>query len=388
MSDLKDPAELTRRLIRCPSVTPRDAGAMDVLSSMLVPLGFEVERLPFGDDGRPTIENIYARLGTASPHLSFAGHTDVVPPGDDAAWSADPFQAELRDGIILGRGAVDMKGAIACFVAATARHLETCPEIKGSISLLITGDEEGPAHDGTKRILKWLQDRGEVIDNCLVGEPTNPDRLGDMIKIGRRGSITATIKIRGTQGHVAYPHRADNPIPALVAILDKLITRKLDEGTEHFDPSSLQVTTIDVGNPATNVVPAQASAVFNIRFNDCHTSASLEAWIHDICETHAAGKYDLAIEPNGDAFLTKPDGFTSALADVVQKVTGLKPELSTSGGTSDARFIKDICPVVEFGLVGQTMHKIDESVSVKDLETLTEIYQNLLARYFGAGSTQ
>lgn len=380
-----DPADLTRRLVRIDSVTPRDGGAMDLLEHWLTPLGFHCTRLPFGDGTpeRPRIENLYARLGTRPPHFCFAGHTDVVPPGALEDWSTGPFDAAEKDGHLVGRGAVDMKGAIACFVAAISRYLAHAGSCPGSISLLITGDEEGPGVDGTKAVVAWLRDQGEKIDHCLVGEPTNPDRLGQMIKIGRRGSLNAQLTVTGTQGHVGYPARADNPIPRLVRILDTLVSTRLDEGTDHFDPSGLQVTSIDVGNPATNVIPARADARFNIRFNDRHTGDSLSRWLHEVCASVAGETgYRLDIAVTGDAFLTEPGPFVSILSDAVTTVTGETPVLSTSGGTSDARFIKDLCQVAEFGLVGRTMHKIDEQVALADLEALTAIYARILDGYF------
>ena len=378
--DLKSPLPLAQALIRCPSVTPDDAGALGVLEQALTGLGFTCHRLAFGGDGRPRIENLYARLGTAAPNLCFAGHTDVVPAGD--GWSADPFAGEVRDGALLGRGATDMKGAIACFVAAVARRLDAGAPA-GSISLLITGDEEGPALDGTVKVLDWLRQRGETLDACIVGEPTNPESLGDMIKIGRRGSMNGRLTVFGTQGHSAYPHLADNPLPRLVRMLQSLIEEPLDQGTEHFQPSTLALTTIDVGNPATNVIPGQARAGFNIRFNDLHTGASLEKWLRAKLDA-VGGRYDLTVEVSGEAFLTPPGPLSQVLSDAIRKVTGRAPELSTSGGTSDARFIRHHCPVAEFGLVGRTMHKADEQVAITDLERLADIYAEVLDRYFEA----
>ena len=383
MSATIDPVDLTRALIRRPSVTPRDEGALDVLQAALEPLGFACRRLPFGEGGS-RVDNLYARLGDKAPNFCFAGHTDVVPVGDPKGWTVDPFGAALADGHVYGRGAADMKGAVAAFVAATARFLAESGKPQGSISLLITGDEEGDAVNGTVRVLDWLKAQGETLDACLVGEPTNPKRLGDMIKIGRRGSLTATLTVRGTQGHVAYPHLASNPIPPLVAMLATLTARPLDEGTEHFQPSNLEVTTVDVGNPADNVIPAEARAVFNIRFNTLHSADSLTAWIRETCAGAGAG-HELAFKVSGDCFLTEPGDFTRLVSTAVEAATGRTPELSTSGGTSDARFIKDYCPVVEFGLVGQTMHKVDERVAVADMARLTGIYARILDAYFGAG---
>ncbi len=378
--DPADPVAVTQALIRCRSVTPADDGALAEVEQALVPLGFECHRLTFGEDGDTPIDNLYARLGDGGPHLCFAGHTDVVPAGDVGAWTVDPFAGEIVEGELLGRGAVDMKGAIGCFVAATARFL-SAQRPAGAISLLITGDEEGPAVNGTVRVLDWLRARGERIDACVVGEPTNPERLGDMIKIGRRGSLSGFLKVRGRQGHVAYPHRADNPITQLAAML-RALSEPLDEGTEHFPPSMLVPTTFDVGNDATNVIPGEARANFNIRFNDLHTPESLEAWLREKLDA-VGGDYELRTRCSGPAFLTEPGALTELMQQVVRDELGVTPELSTSGGTSDARFIKDICPVIEFGLVGQTMHQVDERVALADLEALTGVYLRLLRAYVG-----
>lgn len=382
-----DPVPLLAALIRCPSVTPENAGALDVLTSALGPLGFACTRLPFSESGTPDVDNLYARVGTSGPHLCFAGHTDVVPPGDAARWKHPPFAAEIADGTLYGRGAVDMKGAIAAFVAATARFLgERGPDhLDGSISFLITGDEEGPAINGTPKLLGWLAERGERIDHCLVGEPTNPERFGEMAKIGRRGSLNGRIVVEGVQGHVAYPDRADNPVHKMVALLHALVTDPLDAGSDHFQPSGLQVTSVDVGNPTTNLIPASAAARFNVRFNDLWTGASVEREIRRRLDGtgHA---YALEISVSGESFLTPPGPLTEMLSDAVERVTGLRPELSTSGGTSDARFIKDACPVVEFGLISATAHQVDEHARLADLEALTEVYRSLLAAYFGRGA--
>lgn len=382
-----DPVPLLAALIRCPSVTPEDAGALDVLTSALGPLGFACTRLPFSEPGTPDVDNLYARVGTSGPHLCFAGHTDVVPPGDAARWKHPPFAAEIADGTLYGRGAVDMKGAIAAFVAATARFLgERGPDhLDGSISFLITGDEEGPAINGTPKLLGWLAERGERIDHCLVGEPTNPERFGEMAKIGRRGSLNGRIVVEGVQGHVAYPDRADNPVHKMVALLHALVTDPLDAGSDHFQPSGLQVTSVDVGNPTTNLIPASAAARFNVRFNDLWTGASVEREIRRRLDGtgHA---YALEVSVSGESFLTPPGPLTEMLSDAVERVTGLRPELSTSGGTSDARFIKDACPVVEFGLISATAHQVDEHARLADLEALTEVYRSLLAAYFGRGA--
>ncbi|RMF07936.1 MAG: succinyl-diaminopimelate desuccinylase [Alphaproteobacteria bacterium] len=377
-----DAVALAQALIRCPSVTPMDAGALDVLQGVLEGLGFTCRRLPFDDDGAERVDNLYARLGREAPHFCYAGHTDVVPVGAREQWSVDPFEGAIRDGVLYGRGAADMKGAIACFVAALSAYLKDHDgQVPGSVSLLITGDEEGVAINGTRKVLDWLKSQGEVIDACLVGEPTNPDALGDMIKIGRRGSLNARITVHGTGGHVAYPHLADNPVPRMVEILRLLTSRVLDEGTEHFQPSNLEITSVDVGNDATNVIPAKVTARLNIRFNDRHTGEDLVRWIRETCES-VGGRFDLETHISGEPFLTPPGLLSGLVAGAVERVTGRSPALSTSGGTSDARFIKDACPVVEFGLVGKTMHKVDERVALADLETLTRIYREILDGFF------
>ncbi|MBN9067044.1 MAG: succinyl-diaminopimelate desuccinylase [Rhizobiales bacterium] len=383
-----DPASNLAELIRCASVTPADAGALTALAAMLQPLGFRIERPVFSEDGTPDIENLYARLDGNGKHLMFAGHTDVVPPGDEGAWTHPPFAADTEKGFLYGRGAVDMKGGIACFVAAVARHIARHGRPKGSISLLITGDEEGPAINGTVKLLGWAAAKGEKWDGAIVGEPTNPNVLGDMIKIGRRGSLSGTITVHGRQGHVAYPHLADNPLPGIVALAGALMHPPFDEGTKDFQPSNLEVTSIDVGNKATNVIPASATASFNIRFNDLWDAKRLQAEIRNRLDRAATN-----LRPNGTpldfeiewrdrpspVFLTRDQHLIDAFAGAVSSITGKQPELSTSGGTSDARFIKDYCPVLEFGLVGQTMHMVDERVSLDDLETLTRIYQRFLS---------
>ncbi|MFT4158370.1 succinyl-diaminopimelate desuccinylase [Shinella sp.] len=389
-----DPIENLATLIRCPSVTPAEGGALTALAAMLEPLGFTVERMVASEPGMPDIENLYARIGTEGPHLMFAGHTDVVPVGDAAAWTHDPFGAEISGGEMFGRGAVDMKGGIACFVAAVARHIERNGPPKGSVSFLITGDEEGPAVNGTVKLLQWAAERGERWDACLVGEPTNPDQLGDMIKIGRRGSASGTFTVRGVQGHAAYPHLADNAVRGVIALTDALMHPPFDAGTENFQPSNLEVTTIDVGNRATNVVPAEASASFNIRFNDAWTAETVMAEIvrrldaaardEKLRPGRAPVRYDIKwAERPSHVFLTRNNQLIASLSGAVEAVTGRAPKLSTTGGTSDARFIKDYCPVVEFGLVGQTMHMVDERVAVADLQTLTVIYETFIARWFG-----
>jgi succinyl-diaminopimelate desuccinylase len=369
-----DALALAQALIRRPSVTPKDAGALDVLEAVLKNLGFATHRLPFGD-----VDNLYARLGDGAPHFCFAGHTDVVPVGE--GWKADPFAAEVRDGMLYGRGAADMKSAIAAFVAAAAR----IGNPKGSISLLITGDEEGIAINGTVKLLEWLKARGEKIDHCIVGEPTSVGRAGDTLKIGRRGSINFKLRVTGTQGHVGYPQKAKNPIPVLAQLVTQFASHKLDKGNEHFDPSTLAFTTVDVGNDTTNVIPGEARAAFNIRFNDKHTPDSLINWVTDRAQRIAQEsgcQIDITSQTSGVSFLTAPGKFTQLVSDTVASVTGQSPFFSTSGGTSDARFIKDVCPVVELGLAGTTMHKADECVAVDEISTLTDIYAAILSAYF------
>ncbi|MBT5242304.1 MAG: succinyl-diaminopimelate desuccinylase [Rhodospirillaceae bacterium] len=378
---LVDPLPLARDLIRCPSVTPEDAGALDVLATALESLGFECHRLQFDEPDTALVHNLYARLGDSGPNFCFAGHTDVVPVG--TGWTVDPFAADVIDDHLYGRGAADMKGAIACFTAAVAESLEASGRPNGSISLLITGDEEGPAINGTKKVLEWLKDRGEVLDVCLVGEPTNPTRLGEMIKIGRRGSLNGKITVYGTQGHVAYPHLADNPVSALLRLLTALTANPLDSGTETFQPSTLTLTSVDVGNEATNVIPAEARAAFNIRFNDDHSGESLTTWLNEtLAEAANGADFAIDVQISGESFVTPPGPLSEIVSQAITEVTSQTPELSTSGGTSDARFIRSACPVCEFGLVGQTMHKADERVSVSDLENLTKIYRHILDRFF------
>ena len=376
---MTDTLALAQALIRCPSVTPADAGALDVLADALGPLGFEVHRLRIGGPPDGPIDNLFARIGQGGPHFAFAGHTDVVPVGDIAGWSVDPFAADVADGRLVGRGAADMKGAIAAFVVAAGRHVAR--GAPGTLSLIITGDEEGPATHGTAPLLDWMTAHGHVPDLCLVGEPTSRI-LGDTIKIGRRGSMNAWITVNGAQGHVAYPDRADNPVTRLIAILTAAKARVLDTGTAWFQPSNLEITDISVGNQATNVIPAQARARLNIRFNDCHKGADLEAWLRALVAEHAPASH-VEIRISGEAFLTAPGALSNLVAGAITEITGLTPELSTSGGTSDARFIRRLCPVVEFGLPGQTMHKVDESVAVADLAALAEIYDGVLRRVFG-----
>lgn len=377
-----DPLALAQALIRCPSVTPAEGGALGVLEQALKPLGFACTRLPFSQEGTPDVDNLYARIGTSGPVFCFAGHTDVVPVGDAGAWTVDPFGAEVRDGKLYGRGASDMKAAVACFAAAASQFLaERGPDFGGSISLLITGDEEGPAINGTPKMLGWMRGKGETMDACLVGEPTCPGRLGEMMKIGRRGSINTTLTVHGVQGHVGYPHRADNPLPRLMRMLLTLVDEPLDRGSEHFEASTLAVTSVDVGNPATNVIPAKGTGRFNIRFNDLHSGASLKDWIRERCD-RVGGRYDLAFDISGESFLTPPGRLSDLIAEASLEVTGLSPELSTSGGTSDARFIKDMAPVVEFGMVGESAHKVDENVPAADVPALTAIYRAVLEGFF------
>jgi succinyl-diaminopimelate desuccinylase len=379
---MSDAVALTQALIRCPSVTPDDAGALAVLEAALTPLGFACHRLRFEQEGTAPVENLYARWGTEAPHFCFAGHTDVVPPGD--GWTHDPFAAVIADGALHGRGAADMKSAVAAFVTAAARVIAEAPP-KGSISLLITGDEEGPSVNGTIKVLGWMKERGERIDHCVVGEPTSVAAAGDTLKIGRRGSVNFRVAVRGTQGHVGYPQKANNPIPALAELVTQLAGHRLDKGNAHFDPSTLAFTTLDVGNAASNVIPAGAYAAFNIRFNDIHTPDSLAGWVRDRAD-QIARETGCTITVNhsvsGTAFLTQPGKFTQLVSDTVARVTGQAPVFSTSGGTSDARFIKDHCPVVELGLAGATMHKTDEWVAVSEIEKLTDIYAQLLRDYF------
>jgi succinyl-diaminopimelate desuccinylase len=382
----RDPVALARELIRCRSVTPTEGGALSVLARVLKPAGFTVSRMTFSDIGTSDVENLYARIGLAPPHLVFAGHTDVVPPGDVDAWRFAPFSGEFAEGHLYGRGAVDMKGSIAAFVAAVFEHLKTNDgKVKGSISLLITGDEEGPGVNGTQKLLKWAAERGQKFDHCLLGEPSSREALGDMIKIGRRGSLSGTLTVTGRQGHVAYPHLAKNPIHSMMRTMSDLMSDTLDHGTDNFDASNLEFTSVDVGNRAVNVIPAVARAKFNIRFNDRHTQQSLRGWFEARCAQAADSDVTWKVDyeqGNSDAFLTKPGRFVDVVSDAIAEVTERRPELSTSGGTSDARFIKNYCPVVEFGLVGATMHQTDERVPLADLRTLTEVYGRVLQKYF------
>ena len=385
-----DALSIARDLVRCPSVTPADAGALNVLETLLKGAGFDVHRITFSEPGAADIDNLYARIGTTGPHIAFAGHTDVVPPGDEDAWTRGAFSGDVVDGFLYGRGTVDMKGGIACSVAAALDYLavhggQPGKGGDGSISFLITGDEEDIAVNGTVKLMQWVAARGEKFDHCVLGEPSNIEELGDCIKIGRRGSQSGTLYVDGVQGHVAYPHRASNPIPDIAALITALVSEPLDRGSAQFQPSNLEFTSVDVGNPAANVIPGQARAKFNIRFNDHHSQESLRALIEARVAETSGNRIATRIvwEPsNADVFLTEPGPFTDLLVAAIEEVTGRKPELSTGGGTSDARFIKDYCPVIEFGLVGQTMHQIDERTPVADLERLTRIYRGVLDRYF------
>jgi succinyl-diaminopimelate desuccinylase len=383
---MTDALSIARDLLRCPSVTPADAGALGVLEDVLKGAGFEIHRVTFSEPGTADIDNLYARIGTEAPHITFAGHTDVVPPGDEAAWTHGAFSGEVKDGFLYGRGAVDMKGGIACSVAAVLDYLATNDgRPKGSISFLITGDEEDISVNGTIKLLQWAAERGEKFDHCVLGEPSNVEELGDCIKVGRRGSLSGTLTVDGVQGHVAYPHRASNPVPDVSALIVALSSEPLDHGSAQFQPSNLEFTSVDVGNPAGNVIPAQARAKFNIRFNDLHTQESLQALIEARMTAAAGNRIRARIaweSSNSDVFVIKPGPFTDLVVAAIEQVTGRKPDLNTGGGTSDARFITRYCPVIEFGLVGQTMHQIDERASVADLEKLTKIYRGVLDRYF------
>ncbi|WP_316183289.1 succinyl-diaminopimelate desuccinylase [Bradyrhizobium sp. SZCCHNRI1009] len=383
---MTDALTITRDLIRCPSVTPADAGALGVLETLLKEVGFTTHRVTFSEAGTADIDNLYARIGTEGPHITFAGHTDVVPPGDEAAWSLPAFSGEVKDGYIYGRGAVDMKGGIACSVAATLDYLrDNGGRPKGSISFLITGDEEDVSINGTIKLLQWAAERGERFDHCVLGEPSNQEVMGDCIKIGRRGSQSGTLIVEGKQGHVAYPHRASNPVPDISRLIVALSDEPLDHGSAQFQPSNLEFTTVDVGNTASNVIPGLARAKFNIRYNDCHTQEMLRALVEERLAKACGNSIRAYIDwlpSNSNVFLTKPGPFTDLAVAAIESVTGRKPELSTTGGTSDARFISSYCPVIEFGLVGQTMHQIDERASVADIATLTKIYRGILDRYF------
>jgi succinyl-diaminopimelate desuccinylase len=387
---MTDALSIARNLVRCPSITPADAGAIGVLENLLKAAGFETHRITFGEAGTADVDNLYARIGSEAPHITFAGHTDVVPAGDESAWTVGAFSGEVKDGFLYGRGAVDMKGGIACSAAAVLQYLsqhggKPRGDGKGSISFLITGDEEDISINGTIKLLQWVAARGEKFDHCVLGEPSNVETLGDCIKIGRRGSQSGTLYVEGIQGHVAYPHRASNPVPDISRLIVALSDEPLDHGSAQFQPSNLEFTSVDVGNPTSNVIPGQAHAKFNIRFNDLHTQQTLR----ELIETRLAKatgnriKARIVWEPsNANVFVTRPGTFTDLAVAAIEEVTGRKPELSTSGGTSDARFISSYCPVIEFGLVGQTMHQIDERASVADIEKLTRVYRGILDRYF------
>jgi len=380
-----DPLPLLENLIRCPSVTPDQAGALDYLATYLSALGFHCERLVFSEPGTPDVDNLFARFGRGSPHLCFAGHIDVVPPGRLEDWAAPPFAAHQENGFLFGRGTSDMKGSIAAFATAAGDAVKA-GALTGSLSLLITADEEGPAINGTKKVLAWMKEKGHIPDHCLVGEPTSTDKLGDTIKIGRRGSLSFEVKIAGIQGHVAYPHKADNPIPKLARLIDRLATHEFDSGNDRFDPTTLAVTTFDVGNPAANVIPAHARACFNIRFNTEQTTESLTAAVKGVCksvEDELGGSFALDVIPRADAFITEPGAFVGVVLDAIAAETGVVARLSTSGGTSDARFIKDYCPVLEFGALNATIHQVDEKIAITDLRNLAAIYRTIIETYFG-----
>lgn len=377
----QDVVSIAQSLIRCPSITPEDAGAQDYLKSFLKPLGFEIFDLPFEGRGPYPVKNFFARRGSGGPNLCFAGHTDVVPPGDEKAWSVPPFAGEIRDGKLIGRGASDMKGNIAAFAAAAASFLKEKPDFKGSISFLITGDEEKDAVDGTVRVLEWMQENGHLPDVCIVGEPSNPDFMGQEVKIGRRGSLTGYLTVNGKQGHVAYPERADNPLPRLVRYLDILATTIFDKGSAFFPQTSFQISTIDVGNPASNMIPAKGTAVFNLRFSDRWEIEALEQKIRFILDG-IDPRYEIRFTRGARSFLTQPGEWTGLVAGAVEAITGARPNMSTGGGTSDARFVANYCPVVEFGLINKTIHQIDESCEIADLEKCEMIYQEILKRYF------
>jgi succinyl-diaminopimelate desuccinylase len=377
LTDL-DPVAIAQALIRCRSVTPTEDGAQALLADLLKRARFEVQRLKFSEPGTPDVDNLFAKIGAGKPHFAFAGHTDVAPPGDESRWTHPPFAGEIKGGVLYGRGAVDMKGAIGSFVAAAIEHGKP----KGTISLLITGDEEGPGINGTKKLLEWAKANGEKFDACIVGEPTSGERVGDTLKIGRRGSLSATLTVIGKQGHAAYPQRAENPMRPLLRMLNAL-SEPLDEGTEQFESSNLEITSVDVGNPAFNVIPAEAKAHFNVRFNNHHTPHSLKELLRArLAKTAAGVRHKLDYEPASECYLTKPGPFVELVAESIAQATGTKAEPSTSGGTSDARFIKDYCPVLDLGLGGGTMHAVDECVPVKDLRTLSKIYRRILANYF------
>lgn len=379
-----DPVEASQALIRCPSVTPEEGGALTWLQEQLEALGFSCWRLPFSDENTPDVDNLFARIGDDSPHICFAGHTDVVPTGDEAFWTHPPFDGVIDDGVLHGRGAVDMKGNVACWLSAAASYLAAHKdELPGSISLLITGDEEGPSINGVRKVLQWMEENDQVPDFCIVGEPSCTEQIGDVVKNGRRGSLNGVLTVRGIQGHSAYPEKANNPILVLARIVDAIMSDPLDHGTSHFQPSTLQVTSFDVGNPATNVIPAEAVARFNVRYNTEHTARSIEQFVRERC---GDADYSLDIFVSGESFVTQPGPELDVIISGIKQATNIDPELSTGGGTSDARFIKNYCPVVEFGLVNKTIHAVDERVELADLHTLTRVYRAILDRYFGQPS--
>ena len=380
-----DPVALLQDLIRCKSVTPDEGGALNLLEDLLSGHGFDCHRLTFKAEGTPDVDNLFARFGSAAPHFCFAGHTDVVPEGNAESWSHPPFAASIADGFIFGRGATDMKGSVAAFAAAAIDYLKTPAKFKGSISILITGDEEGPAINGTVKVLQWMRKNDHVPDHCLVGEPSSVDKLGDTIKIGRRGSLSFALTVEGLQGHVAYPHKADNPVPKLARFVERISSARLDDGNENFDPSTLAVTSFDVGNPAGNVIPARATAKFNIRFSPVNDFASLRAWVDGHIEAVKAelgGTWTYSTIEGAHSFLTAPGPFVGLVQDAVERETGVLPKLSTSGGTSDARFIKDFCPVLEFGPTNATIHQSDERIAIAELRATQAVYGRILDEYF------
>lgn len=380
-----DPVAILQDLIRCPSVTPHEGGAISYVEKLLQGSGFACHHLVFKDANTPDIDNLFARFGTAGPHLCFAGHTDVVPQGDENLWSHPPFAAEIKDGKIYGRGATDMKGSVAAFTVAAMDYIRENPKMKGSISFLITGDEEGPAINGTVKVLDWMKAKGHVPDHCLVGEPSSAEKLGDTIKIGRRGSISFVVTVDGRQGHAAYPDKADNPVPKLACFIDHIATAKLDDGNAHFDPSTLAVTSFDVGNPATNVIPSKATAKFNIRYSTEHDFASLKSWVDQhiaSVKSELGGQWSVAANEGAEAFITEPGDFVTLVQNAVKAETGILPKLSTSGGTSDARFVKDYCPVLEFGPTNATIHQTNENISIEELKATTRIYRRVIESYF------
>ena len=380
-----DPVAMLQQLIRCPSVTPHEAGVLTLLQGWLQSSGFACERITFSDKDTPDVDNLFARIGTGGPHFCFAGHTDVVPQGDESIWSSPPFAADIRDGQVWGRGATDMKGSVAAFAAAAMDFVRERPAFKGSISFLITNDEEGPAINGTVKVLDWMKARGSVPDHCLVGEPSCAEALGDTIKIGRRGSLSFVVQVDGKQGHSAYPHKADNPVPKLARLVDRMAQRKLDDGNAHFDPSTLAFTSFDVGNPAGNVIPSRATAKFNIRFSTEHSFQSLKELVQmeiEAVRKELGGAWYMRAIEGADVFITEPGDFVSLVQNAIRSETGIMPKLSTSGGTSDARFVKDYCPVLEFGPTNATIHQTDERISVEELKATAKVYRRILDDYF------